>query len=63
MMIKIICANDSLELAFLPGTPDEVIEKEMQRIKAKYLKSCPPAFPGLLPPVYVHLHEVEVFNA
>ena len=30
-MIRIICANDTMELAFLPDTPDEVIEKEMQK--------------------------------
>ena len=54
--ITIICANDSMELAFLPGTNEQIIEQEKRRIKKEINKRYKPNN------IYVHLHTVELYN-
>lgn len=54
--ITVICANDSMELAFLPGTSDNTIVKHKRRIKREVDKLHPSAN------MYVHIHEVELLE-
>jgi hypothetical protein len=55
MKINVICANDSMELAFPPDTDAKIINVELARIKklmdGRYDHNS----------VYVHLDEVEFF--
>ena len=56
MKINVICANDSMELAFPPDTDAKIINVELSRIKKliadKYGHKS----------VYVHIDEVEYFG-
>jgi len=61
MKIKIICANDNFELAFFPGTPDEVIERKMEEIRIQYKHVY--RHETHMPVIYVHVHEVELFDS
>jgi len=61
-MITIICANDMMILGFVPDTSEDTIEEEFQRLKEEYLEKYPPSFVGGQSPVYVHKHEVEVYQ-
>lgn len=56
MFVTVICANDSMELAFLPGTPFNAIESHKRKIKRKMDKRYPDRN------VYVHIHEVELLE-
>ena len=59
--IKIICANDSMELAFLPDTPDSIIQTELSKMKDKMNKQYP-SDSGFGSRVYVHIHEVKIYE-
>jgi len=60
--IKIICANDSMELAFLPDTPKEIIQAEILKIKDKMDKLYPSNSGFGNNSVYVHIHEVKLYE-
>jgi hypothetical protein len=58
--IKVICVNDSMELAFLPDASDYDITTEMNKIKAKYDERT--KWDTIKPMIYVHIHEVELYE-
>ncbi len=60
MKVTIICANDSMELAFLPNTEPKIIEQQWQKIEEKYIERY--KHQRIPPSIYVHLHEVDVFT-
>ena len=55
MKITVICANDSMELAFPPDTAAKVINVQLSRIKKEMDGRYPSGN------VYVHTDEVEYF--
>lgn len=55
MKITVICANDSMELAFPPDTDAKIIASHQQRISTEMDHKLG------VGRVYVHLDEVEYF--
>jgi len=53
MKITVICANDSLELAFPPGTCKDIIEEYKLKVKQKLNEQYPNNN------IYVHTHDVD----
>lgn len=60
--LTIICANDNMEVAFLPDTSQEIIDTELERLKDIIRDEF--SYEGLLQhvDVHVHVHEVKVFE-
>lgn len=56
MRTSVICVNDFPEMAFPPGTPDAVIQKERKRIQREYGAKGPSRR------FYVHTQEVTWYE-
>lgn len=58
--IQILCANDSMELAFMPNTDAAVIESEKQKLQIEFKDKVSKREMRSLP--YIHVHTVICYQ-